>query len=108
MRVLPRRGLILVSPPPDRLVTDPSAGLRRPDHSDQYTTGVGSEQQRGIPDIRDHAEGAARQTEGRLRQTAGGLSGDRKQQAEGLFDEVKGKIVRFKADVEDRIDRTRK
>jgi uncharacterized protein YjbJ (UPF0337 family) len=42
--------------------------------------------------LQDHLEGSGDQVEGRAKQAAGGLTGDRTQQGEGLLDEIKGKV----------------
>jgi uncharacterized protein YjbJ (UPF0337 family) len=48
-------------------------------------------------------EGTGDQVEGRAKQAAGGLSGDRTQQGEGVLDEIKGKVKDTLGDVKDRL-----
>ena len=53
--------------------------------------------------LQDHLEGTGDQIEGRAKQAAGGLTGDRTQQGEGLLDEVKGKVKDTLGDLKDRL-----
>ena len=53
--------------------------------------------------LQEHLEGTGDQVEGRAKQTAGGLTGDRTQQGEGLLDEIKGTVKDTLGDVKDRL-----
>ena len=53
--------------------------------------------------LQDHLQGTGDQVEGRAKQAAGGLTGDRAQQGEGLLDEVKGKVKDTLGGVKDRL-----
>ena len=54
--------------------------------------------------LQDHLEGTGDQVEGRAKQAAGGLTGDRTQQGEGLLDEIKGKVEDTLGSVKDRLN----
>ena len=53
--------------------------------------------------LQEHLEGTGDQVKGRAEQTAGGLTGDRTQQAEGLLDEAKGKVKDTLGDLKGRL-----
>jgi uncharacterized protein YjbJ (UPF0337 family) len=53
--------------------------------------------------LQDHLEGTGDQVEGRAKQAAGGLTGDRTEQGEGLLDEIKGKVKDTLGGVKDRL-----
>ena len=55
--------------------------------------------------LQEHREGTGDQIEGRAKHAAGGLTGDRTQQGEGLLDEVKGKVKDALGDVKDRLSK---
>jgi uncharacterized protein YjbJ (UPF0337 family) len=53
--------------------------------------------------LQDHLEGTGDEVEGRAKQAAGGLTGDRTEQGEGLLDEIKGKVKDTLGGVKDRL-----
>ena len=53
--------------------------------------------------LQEHLEGTGDQVEGRAKQAAGGLTGDRTQQGEGMLDEAKGKVKDLLGDIKDRL-----
>ena len=57
-----------------------------------------------MSDEKDKAEGTANGIKGRVKSAAGELSGDRKTQAEGKLDELKGKLQQGLADAKEKAD----
>ncbi len=57
--------------------------------------------------IKDSAAGKAKDLKGRLKDAAGGLTGDTSLQAEGKLDQLKGKAQDALGKVERKIDRKR-
>ncbi len=67
-----------------------------------------SEERRRTPrerGIEDSAKGKAKEMKGRIKDAAGGLTGDRSLEAEGKLDQVKGKLQDALGKAERKLDR---
>lgn len=52
---------------------------------------------------KEHLKGAGKRAEGAVKDTVGGLTGDRKLQAEGKADKLEGKVRQKVGDVKDAV-----